>query len=81
MANFRVKSDKEELILYLKEQTEILLKKASINVLGNSTLVFCLESIGTKESIALAIEQCAKLEKIDELRKRFWEYKKANLIN
>lgn len=91
---------------YLKEKTENLLEKASVNIFGHSTLLFCCETLlstfwgsspsdGKQQSkieeattanndnaivlFKVAIDTCQKLQDLDEIRKKYWSFKKTEL--
>lgn len=75
MASYKIKS--EDLIKYLLKHAETLVSKASLNIFGNSTLVFCYQTLGDKEK---AIEICEKLKSIDGIRIGYWKHKKEQLL-
>lgn len=64
-----------DLVKYLSSLTESLLKRASINVFGNATLVKCFETLGGKENLSNAITTCKSLEQLDGIRQRYWAFK------
>lgn len=77
MATFKTKE--KGLVEYLLKKTEELISRASLNVFGNSMLVFCYTTLGSEDLLKKSIEICEKLSQIDGIRKNYWEFKKEQI--
>jgi protein farnesyltransferase/geranylgeranyltransferase type-1 subunit alpha len=69
----------KQICQYLLRETQDLLKRASVNVFGNATLVKCHEVLGTKEDLKAAIDTCRSLETLDGIRARYWNFKSLEI--